>query len=244
LAAGHRGLDPKAIRAFLEIHIEQAPSLVEAGLPLAICTGIPGNIRFPNGRIVGRNDHVGTPRRFRQDAGMAAADLATALDRLWGELEDDGVPIAITFGRFHTDSAMHGLTTVPGLFHFSLDMRAYDPAVLARLEAEFHRLVAEIEAKRGVTFELGPRASAAVGPIDPEIATGLTHAATTLGIPCLPLGSPASHDSAAFAAAGVPVAMLFVRNEHGSHNPMEHMAIPDFLDACAVLALWVAQAGV
>ena len=244
LATGHRGLDPKAIRAFLEIHIEQAPSLVEAGLPLAICTGIPGNIRFPNGRIVGRNDHVGTPRRFRQDAGMAAADLATALDRLWGELEDDGVPIAITFGRFHTDSAMHGLTTVPGLFHFSLDMRAYDPAVLARLEAEFHRLVAEIEAKRGVVFELGRRASAAVGPVDPEIATALTHAATTLGIPCLPLGSPASHDSAAFAAAGVPVAMLFVRNEHGSHNPMEHMAIPDFLDACAVLALWVAQAGV
>jgi N-carbamoyl-L-amino-acid hydrolase len=53
------------------------------------------------------------------------------------------------------------------------------------------------------------------------------------------LGSPASHDSAAFAAAGVPIAMLFVRNEHGSHNPAEAMEMDDFLAACAVLADWV-----
>jgi N-carbamoyl-L-amino-acid hydrolase len=62
-----------------------------------------------------------------------------------------------------------------------------------------------------------------------------------LGIPAMPLGSPASHDSAAFAAAGVPVAMLFVRNEHGSHNPREAMAIDDFMAAATVLAQWVAD---
>jgi N-carbamoyl-L-amino-acid hydrolase len=35
--------------------------------------------------------------------------------------------------------------------------------------------------------------------------------------------------------------MLFVRNEHGSHNPQEHMEIDDFLDACAVLTHWVVE---
>lgn len=242
LAAGYRSLDPATIRAFLEIHIEQAPSLVEAGLPLAICTGIPGNLRFPNARILGRHDHVGTPRRFRRDAGLAAADFATALDGLWAGLESEGTPLAVTFGRFHTDSALHGLTTVPGLFHFSLDIRAYDPAVLLRIEADLHRIIGEIEAKRGVRFELGPRASAAVGRVDSAIAAALTQAAARLAIPSRPLGSPASHDAAAFATAGVPVAMILVRNEHGSHNPREEMAIDDFLDACAVLALWVAEA--
>ena len=238
---GDRELDPAGIRAFLEVHIEQAPSLFDAGLPLAICSGIPGNFRYPNASITGRHDHVGTPRRFRHDAAMAGAEFAMALDRLWEEQEAAGIPLAITFGRFHTDAEVHGLTTVPGLFHFSLDVRAYDPAVLADAEKQMLAIVGEIEARRKVRFELGRRASASVGMVDPAIASEMQDAATRLGIASTKLGSPASHDAAAFAAAGVPVGMIFVRNEHGSHNPREHMEIDDFLDACAVLASWIAD---
>ncbi len=241
LRAGHRELGPGNVRAFIEVHIEQAPSLVEAGLPLAICTGIPGNFRYPNARIVGRHDHVGTPRRFRRDAAMAAVDFAGALDRIWADLDAAGTPLAITFGRFHTDAKQHGLTIVPGVFHFSLDVRAYDEALLARLKAEVPAIIRRIEAERHVTFQLGPAAGAAVGVVDADITSALTAAAGRLGIASMPLGSPASHDSAAFAAAGVPTAMLFVRNEHGSHNPREHMEIDDFLDASAVLAHWVIE---
>ena len=35
--------------------------------------------------------------------------------------------------------------------------------------------------------------------------------------------------------------MIFVRNEPGSHNPDEQMEIDDFLDACTVLASWIAE---
>jgi N-carbamoyl-L-amino-acid hydrolase len=55
------------------------------------------------------------------------------------------------------------------------------------------------------------------------------------------LGSPASHDAAAFAEAGVPMGMLFVRNQNGSHNPEEAMEVDDFLHATSVLALWLAE---
>ncbi|KFC64999.1 Hydantoinase/carbamoylase family amidase [Bosea sp. LC85] len=236
-----RHLDPAAIRAFLEVHIEQAPSLIESRLPVAICTGVPGNFRYPDARIVGRYDHVGTPRRFRRDAAMAGAEFAMLLDRLWQEEEAAGFPMAVTLGRFHTDTAVHGLTTVAGDFAFSLDVRAYDPVVLERVEASMLVAIREIETRRRVTFELGARASAAVGPVDPVIVAGLEAAAARQGIATMPLGSPASHDSAAFAAAGVPIAMLFVRNEHGSHNPLEAMEIDDFLAACTVLADWVAR---
>jgi N-carbamoyl-L-amino-acid hydrolase len=44
-----------------------------------------------------------------------------------------------------------------------------------------------------------------------------------------PIPSGAGHDAAVFANAGVPSAMIFVRNEHGSHNPNEAMEITDFL---------------
>ncbi len=162
LAAGARHLDPADIRAYLELHIEQAPSLVEAGKPVGICTGIPGNFRYPNARIEGANDHVGLPRRFRHDAAMAGAEFAMAMDALWAEHDDRGIPMACTIGRFHTDAAQHGLTIVPGTFHFSLDVRAYDEHVLAALDDKVDAIIAGIEHRRGVRFHRGPKARAAV----------------------------------------------------------------------------------
>jgi N-carbamoyl-L-amino-acid hydrolase len=237
--AGSRHFDPTAIRAYLELHIEQAPSLVEAGRSVAVCTGIPGNFRYPDAWIEGRHDHVGLPRRFRHDAAMAGAEFAMALDALWAEYDERGINMACTLGRFHTDPAAHGLTIVPGAFHFSLDMRAYDKVVLAELEEQVGRIIGGIEQRRAVRFHLGQKASAAVGAVDPAIRAELETAANTQGIPVLHIGSPASHDAAAFAAAGVPMGMLFVRNENGSHNPDEAMTMEDFLDGASVLIQWV-----
>jgi N-carbamoyl-L-amino-acid hydrolase len=44
----------------------------------------------------------------------------------------------------------------------------------------------------------------------------------------MPMASGAGHDSAVFGNSGVPAAMIFVRNDHGSHNPDEAMDMADF----------------
>jgi N-carbamoyl-L-amino-acid hydrolase len=239
LLARRRHFDPARIAAYLELHIEQAPGLIEAGRSAAVCTGIPGNFRYPDARIEGRHDHVGLPRRFRQDAAIAGAEFAMALDAVWEDHEARGIPMACTLGRFHTDPAAHGLTIVPGAFHFSLDVRAYDPGVLAALEAKVGGIVAGIEQRRGVRFHLGATARAAVGQVDPAIKAALESAAGAQGVPVLRIGSPASHDAAAFGAAGVPMGMIFVRNANGSHNPHEAMEIDDFLDGTAIMTQWI-----
>jgi beta-ureidopropionase / N-carbamoyl-L-amino-acid hydrolase len=239
LRAGKHHLDPRRISAYLELHIEQAPSLVEAGKPVAICTGIPGNFRYPDAWIEGSHDHVGLPRRFRRDAAIAGAEFAMAMDRLWEEYDARGVPMACTIGRFYTDPAAHGLTIVPGAFHFSLDVRAYDEAVLAELDHKVDAIIAGIEQRRGVRFHRGTKARVAVGPVDPAIRAALTVGASALGIPTLNLGSPASHDAAAFAAVGVPMGMIFVRNANGSHNPREAMDIDDFIAGTTLLARYL-----
>lgn len=241
IAKGEKRLAPQDVHAFIELHIEQAPSLVELKVPIGIGAGIPGNFRYPDARVGGRYDHVGTPKRFRRDAAIAAADLALTLDELWQEHEQRGVPIAITFGRFHTDSRNHGLTTVPGEFHFSLDVRAYDQAVLSSLEANFQSEIARIEKTRNVKFFLGRKAEAGVGPMCPAITRSLKEIADQLGIPNTSLNSPASHDAAAFASLGVPVGMIFIRNENGSHNSLEAMEIDDFLAGVVVLTNWLAR---
>ncbi len=80
-APASRYLDPAQLRAYLELHIEQAPSLVAAGRPVAVCTSIPGNFRYPDARIEGSHDHVEACRvasaTTRRTAG---AEFAMALD--------------------------------------------------------------------------------------------------------------------------------------------------------------------
>ena len=54
-------------------------------------------------------------------------------------------------------------------------------------------------------------------------------------LPAEALPSGAGHDAAIFANEGVPAAMIFVRNEHGSHNPQEAMALDDFIKGADLL---------
>jgi beta-ureidopropionase / N-carbamoyl-L-amino-acid hydrolase len=237
---GVASLDAKSIKGFVELHIEQAPQLVEAGIPVSIGTGVPGNFRHPAIRILGEYAHVGLPRRFRRDAVLAASDLAVGLDDIWRKNDADGRPMAFTIGRFHTDPKEHALTKVAGELTLSLDVRAYEEAHLHELEDAVHKLARDIGERRGVQVELGTRTSADVAPSHPAVVAKLTAAAKGLGISTMPLASPASHDTATFTVAGVPSAMLFVRNANGSHNPREAMEIDDFLLGATVLTGWLA----
>ena len=149
--------------------------------------------------------------------------------------------MACTFGEFHTNPARHGMTIVPGEFHFSLDVRAYDDSDVAELERELTTLVADIEHKRGVKFDFGVRASAKVAKADAVITQQLRDCASSLDFKVCDLPSPASHDSAAFCAAGIPFGFVFIRNPNGSHHPDEEMSIDDFLLGTAVLAEWLVK---
>jgi beta-ureidopropionase / N-carbamoyl-L-amino-acid hydrolase len=236
---GDASLDARSIKAFVELHIEQSPQLIEAGLPVGIGTGVPGNFRYPTLKILGEYAHVGLARRFRRDAVVAASEFAVGLDDIWRLSDAAGRPMAFTIGRFQTDPKEHALTKVAGELTLSLDVRAYSRAHLAELEVQLFDLARGIEKQRGVCFEFGARTAAEVAPSHPELVGKLTDCAAALGIATMPLASPASHDTATFTVAGVPSAMLFVRNANGSHNPREAMEIDDFLEGACVLTGWL-----
>ena len=233
--------DPGSIGAYLEVHIEQAPQLVEAGMPIAICLANPGNLRHPFIRITGEDAHTGLPHRFRRDAALAGADLSLCLEQLWLAEEAAGRPMAVTIGRFHTPVDRHSLTAVSGDFEMSLDLRAYDAAHLVALEAKLQAIVAEVAARRRVTITLGERSSAAPGLMDPSLMSGLADASAACGIATMRLHSPGTHDANNFAAVGVKTGMLLVRNQNGSHNPHEAMETEDLMAAIAVMARLLAR---
>jgi N-carbamoyl-L-amino-acid hydrolase len=241
IARGEAWYSRDNVQAFLELHIEQGPILDREGLPVGIVTGIPGNFRHPDARVLGEYGHVGQLRAYRHDAVVAASEFALALDSVWEEWEKQGRSMAVTIGQFNTDPALHALTKVPGELRFTLDIRSCDPAALVELEAIMHAKADAIAQRRGVRFEFGRRASAAPGVIDVGIRDRFERIADAVGAPHRRLESPASHDAAAFAAAGIPTAMLFVRNANGSHNPDEGMEIDDFLLATGILTAWLAE---
>jgi N-carbamoyl-L-amino-acid hydrolase len=229
-------LDAKRIEAFLEPHIEQGPELVEASYPVGIVTGIRGNRRFPDARVFGEYAHCGgAPRRVRRDAVVAATEFVQAMDMLWDQADACGDDFACTIGKFQTNPERHAMTVISGEVSFTLDMRSVDAEVLSRLEGQIPKISSDIAARRGVRIDLGPITRAAPGIMDLGLIKTYREAASSMGVRAMDIPSGASHDSAAFADAGVPTAMLFIRNENGSHNPDEAMEISDFIEATKLL---------
>jgi N-carbamoyl-L-amino-acid hydrolase len=218
-------LDPSKIRAYLELHIEQGPTLVAEGLPAAVVTGIRGCKRFRNARCIGQYAHSGAVNRpHRHDAVAATVALLHHLESVWLQHEEAGADLVVTSGELFTDPAMHGPSRIAGETHFVLDVRSVSDATMDAVATEAREAAARIGAAYRVTFELGATSDSPPAVMDERLRASL------LGRLDRPFEMPsgAGHDAAIFAKLGIPTGMIFVRNENGSHNPDEAMTLDDF----------------
>jgi N-carbamoyl-L-amino-acid hydrolase len=230
IAAGEKLIDPQAIGAWLELHIEQGPIMVARQAPVGVVTGIRGNLRHIDAKCHGTAGHSGAvPRWLRHDAVFALAELLMRLDENWQALNARGVDLVVTTGIVSTDPREHSVTRIPGDVRFSLDIRSQS---LETLEAFYQLVLVEagsIEKARGVKFDFGERLMTEPGVIDRAWAERLRKLCGALELPYIDIPSGAGHDAAIFASDGVPAAMIFVRNDRGSHNPDERMDLGDFM---------------
>ena len=235
---GRRALGPDNVAAFLELHIEQGPLLDAEGIPVGIVTALPGNRRHRRATVTGEWNHSGaTPRRYRRDAAIAAAELAFRLDAEWAALDAEGRTLVCTFCTLNTDEEA-SMAKIAGLVRFGLDVRSPDQATIDEMYTRFDAIIADVERTRGVVVDLGPATRTSPTIMDTGVQAGLARAADTLGIAHRSMPSGGGHDTSAFVQAGVPAGMLFVRNQNGSHNPDEAMRMEDFAQACAVVTRW------
>ncbi|MGC1522563.1 MAG: Zn-dependent hydrolase [Steroidobacteraceae bacterium] len=218
-------LDPKRIRAYLELHIEQGPTLVAEGLPAAVVTGIRGCKRYRNARCIGRYGHSGAVNRaHRHDAVAATVALLHDLEQVWLEQERAHADLVITSGELYTDPAMHGPSKIAGETRFVIDVRSVSEAVMNAVAAEARHAAARIGEAYRVTFDLGATSDSPPAVMDERLRAALR---SRLEHP-YEMASGAGHDAAVFAKMGIPTGMIFVRNDHGSHNPDEAMTLDDF----------------
>lgn len=236
IAAGEVLTDPHAIAAYLELHIEQGPVMMARGFPVAVVTGLRGNIRHQTVTCQGEAGHAGAvPRWLRKDAVLATADLLTRYDEHWRALNERGTDLVLTAGMIATNPAEHAMSRIPGECRFSLEIRSES---IDTLESFYQLLRSEAEAvgrERGVRFHFDRRSLTRPAAMDGRWIRHLLSICDRLGLGTATLPSGAGHDAAVFAHAGVPSAMIFVRNDHGSHNPEEAMDFDDFLKGAEVL---------
>jgi acetylornithine deacetylase/succinyl-diaminopimelate desuccinylase-like protein len=188
--------------AYVELHIEQGPTLLRADAPLGVVTAIVGYVR---GRrtFEGTPGHAGTtPMDVREDALVSAAEFVLHAREVARGIEG----AVATVGQVTVEPG--GTNVIPGRVTVSVDARAPDAE---RLD----RLVAPLEIEEPIRTE--------PSPMSEEIRAALRAEVEALGVPVLELPSGAGHDAGILASAGIPSGMLFVRSLNGgvSHNPDE-----------------------
>ena len=237
LRAGEAYLSREKVGLFIEPHIEQGPVLVGRGIPVGIVTGIRGSFRFRDASCKGRYAHSGaTPLENRADAVRAVATLVVRLDEAWMELRDQGADLVVTFSEFYTDANEAAFSKIAGKVDFSLDVRSEEPETLRRMRTILGQEVERIEREHNVRFNLGGMTASEPARMAPEIVRQLERCAEENDIPALTMPCGAGHDAAVFASEGIPTGMIFIRNENGSHNPAEYMAMDDFAAAARLLS--------
>jgi N-carbamoyl-L-amino-acid hydrolase len=146
------------------------------------------------------------------------------MERVWDRVEVQGADLLITNGELFTNKAEHAPSKVAGETRFVIDLRSLSMDVMNSVAAEARRAAEEIGDTYRVTFDLGAATDSPPAMMDAQLRSCL------MGLLDRPLEMPsgAGHDAAVFAEVGIPAAMIFVRNDHGSHNPQESMALEDF----------------
>ena len=232
--------DPKQIRAYLELHIEQGPRLERAGVPLAIVSDIVGIF---HGRITvtGVQGHAGaTAMSDRVDALVAASHLVIALERIASAVPDT----VATVGEISVRPGAKNV--IPGECVFSLDIRSAKQGSIDRvvdeLRDELNTLIGgRVGRARARGTKLEVLQTVPVTPLDTGIREVLLRATKAIGVDAPLLVSGAGHDAQNPSLAGVPTGMVFVRSTGGSHTPTELASIEDAVLGTRALELAIAE---
>lgn len=239
VSGGKPLVDIDRIAAFVELHIEQGPTLdAQNEARAGIVTGIRGNIRHKAVRILGEAAHSGaTDKPYRHDALMAFTDWMQRVDRAWDRWLIQGEDLVFTVGVLKMASSA-AISVIPGEVTFSVDIRSLSADTVKRFHDLMQKYGEEVASERGVKIEYDPALVTAPSGVDAALSDRLETSAKAEGIPCMRLASGAGHDSAVLGNNGIPVAMIFVANQLGSHNPHEAMKMEDFMQGTDIL--WAA----
>lgn len=237
------GKELRNAAAYLELHVEQGPVLLDLDLPLGTVLGTFGVERHAI-TFRGQAAHSGsTPMNRRKDAFRAAAKMSDEIYRI-AQRSGNGV---CTIGSCTTKPGI--VTSVVEECRITLDQRHLDANALEKMLREA-KAASEQFAKE-VNVEVSWERLWQIEPIlfNDELIGFADEAIREVGAKPHRLPSGPLHDAAEVARAGVPTIMMFVQSLHGiSHNKIEdtreehlELAVTAFDKLADKAMRWIAQ---
>jgi hydantoinase/carbamoylase family amidase len=212
--------------AYLELHIEQGPVLLDLDLPLGAVLGTFGVERHAI-TFHGQAAHSGsTPMNRRKDAFLAAAKMSPEIYHI-AERSGNGV---CTIGSCTTKPGI--VTSVVEECRITLDQRHLDAAKLARMLQDAKDASDRVANEGNVKVSWERLWQIAPRPFSNELIALCDESIRETCGKSYRLPSGPLHDAAEVAAAGVPTVMMFVQSLHGiSHNKIEDTK-EEYLELC------------
>ncbi len=219
-----------AFASYLELHIEQGPTLHDAGIPIGIVEGIVGIRRFLV-TVSGFANHAGTTRmESRRDPMVTAGRFIAAVHD--EALTREGRHVA-TVGRLEAHPG--AANVIPGEVELTLEIRDLSMDVIRQLADHFEGIGAELARRNGTSIRFDPYYLSRAAPCDPAIIDLLAEAAGDLGYPFRRMPSGAGHDAQSIARIA-PVGMIFIPSRDGiSHSPREFTEVAEIVAGARVL---------
>lgn len=230
--AGDR-VSPDYFSGFIEMHIEQGPSLDQSGDWIGVVSEIVGTREIPI-IFTGQQNHAGTTAMaLRRDAFQG---LSAFNQELNARMRNVVTPTTVwTIG--HVEVHPNASSIVPGRVHFSMQWRDGDANRLRRMEQIVRDVARDVARDCGLLFEFGEMWSLEPVAMDAGLRQRLEKAAEAeaphrwRGMP-----SGALHDATNVARL-MPAAMLFVPSIGGiSHDFAEDTDEDDLVRGLRVLA--------
>lgn len=226
-------VNPDQFTGFIELHIEQGPTLDVEGQKIGVVTEIVG-IRDQIITFTGQQNHAGTTMMaLRRDAFQGLVSFSNLLNE---RLRNVVTPQSVwTIG--HVSMTPNASSIVPGEVRFSMQWRDGHPGRLARMHEVIHATVQDVASHLGLGVQLGSLLGLEPVAMDAQLRKRLEIAAHDV-VPgawrLMPSG--ALHD-ATNVARKMPVAMVFVPSIGGiSHSFEENTSEADLMAGLCVLA--------
>ena len=230
---GYRGdapCEPRDLHSYFELHVEQGPTLEDAGLSVGVVEGVYGFIWF-DAAFTGSADHAGpTPMHLRHDALMATSDVVEAVRRIAGT---EGEDLVGTVGSL--DVSPNSINVIPERVDFTVDFRSYDDETVDRAADSVRTEIDHAAAREGVEGEYEQIMRIDSQSFDGDCVETVAAAADALDAEHTRLVSGAGHD-ASYLNGVCPTAMVFVPSVSGvSHTEDEFTEWEDAVTGANVL---------
>jgi len=217
-----RGLarDPKSLKAYLELHIEQGPILEAIGKRIGLVTSIAAPSRF---KVIftGQADHSGTtPMKMRKDALVAAALLIEFIEKTCRKFSAMAKGRVVgTVGALKIEPGV--INAVPGKTELLVDIRAITANAKNRVARLVKAEAQRIARQRNIGVEVLTIREEDPVPLDKRLLRLTRRICDEKDIVYEIMPSGAGHDAMQMAKI-TPAGMIFIPSQRGiSHNPLE-----------------------